>query len=126
MNRFELVLFKIRSFFGQDVHISSLKNSLLKLDISHKAATKRVNFAKQVFERVAETEARDFEKLKQNTLSKTINKIKTLKDNIANETIVIKNNYEDAQDKLAINLEDVNDLENSIKLLNVKDYSLNK
>lgn len=126
MNRFELFLFKIRNFFTQQRAISKVKNDLLKMEVSYIEADAKIKEAGKVFEKVKVTEAKKFGELKKNTLFKTMEKIKDLKDEIILEENEVTVNFITAKDKLDSNMESVNELEKSIELLNAKGHDLSR
>lgn len=126
MNTFELLVFKIRSFFTKDRAISKVKNDLLKMEISYIEADTKIKEAEEKFNKIKVTEANKFSELKKNTLFKTLEKIQDLKDEILTEGNEIDSNYRTALSKLAENSDKVEALEETIVLLKAKEHTLSR
>jgi hypothetical protein len=113
----------IKSFFtGGDV--KSLQNKLAHFVIEHQRARTKISDAKKAFERVRENTVKDFQKLKECTITKTVNSVARLMDEAKEEEKVVTSKYEVAKSKIEDKVASLITLNSTVQQIGGKEYPL--
>jgi hypothetical protein len=118
------LLTKLGTLVSGDSKIKALKNDLAHFFVNYQKAKVKIAKAKKTFENTRELAVRDFEKTKKTTYDKTVKAIESVRANVNQEAKEVETGYQEAQSKLAVKRNALDELSEDVREIGGKEYPL--